>query len=295
MAWLFLALGSAFANSIQAALNKHIVSLGRFSKFSVTFWSSLVASALLLIAAIIHGIPSVDRQFWVAIVITAAINSFTYPMMLRAYQLSEFSSVYSITLMTPMFAIITSAIILGELTGGLGILGVLMTVVGLWFVSSDTRKPIVQPETISQGSINRGILLALGVAMLWSISTNYDKIAAQHSSPFFAPAVSSAAVALLCGIYLAIRKKANFSYEAKAFGSAAFISILSLGAVIAISSVFFNFALLAGPATYVLSIKRLGILFGVLWAWLFFKEKNLGKKFLGIVIALAGIIAIVLS
>ena len=56
------------------------------------------------------------------------------------------------------------------------------------------------------------------------------------------------------------------------------VAFIVLGSLLSFSNVLHNSALLAGFASYTIAVKRVGVLFGIVWGWLFFHEKNIGKK-----------------
>ncbi len=293
MLWFLLALGSAFTNSAYNGLSKYLVSLGRYSKFTIVFWAALIAAVFLFLIALAFGLPELGSGFWTAIAITVAINIVTGPLMLKAYQSGEFSSVYSMILLTPVFMLATSFIFLGEAPSLIGVGGVLLTVLGLWRIAASGSH---LPEKISEtaGNIQRGNLLAILVALLWSVSANFDKLAAVHSNAVFAPAVSFAGIAAAMGIYLLIKYR-GFSGFPTTQRTAYFLGLLPIGLTLVASSIFFNAALLSGFASYTIAIKRLGVLFGIFWGKIFFKEINIRKKVIGAAIAIAGAITILFS
>ncbi|MDO8467213.1 MAG: DMT family transporter [bacterium] len=292
--WFLFALSNAFSYSAHNAYSKYVISYSKLSKSAVIFLSSLVASIALFSAAYINGIPQLDRTFWIAVVVTGLINSITAPMLLRAYQLGEFSRVFSVSLLTPVFLLFTAFIFLGEIPRPLGIFGVMLTVVGLWFVERDSRKEVKKELAPEAGKIDRGVLLAIGVALLSSVTVNFDKLAAQHSSVFFGPAVALAIMAFTSGSYLMLIGKFRPSHL-KGIGMQEIRGVISLGLIGALSNVLFNVALLIGLAVYTIAIKRMGILFGILWGWLFFKEKDIAKKLIGAMIAIGGVVLILFS
>ncbi len=291
--WFLFAISNALAFSIHNAYSKYAVSRGRFSKFTVVFCSSLISSVILFAAAYFMGLPSLDSTFWLAVVITGVINSVTGPMLLLAYQYGEFSSVFSMSLLTPVFLLLTSFFILGEIPSLIGASGVVVTILGLWVLTKSSAD--VKEELVGEsGKINRGNLLAIGIALLWSISVNFDKLAAQHSNVFFAPASSLAIMALTSGAYLLFVNRRNLLSPSEIKIPNLWLMV-PLGILLAASSLLFNAALLVGLASYTIAVKRMGILFGVLWGWLFFKERNIGKKLFGAAIAVAGVILILFS
>lgn len=290
--WFFLALANAFSHSLYNAFSNHVVSLGRYSKFTIVFWASLIASLTLFITVYFVGIPEIDNKFWAAVSITALINAVNGPLLLKAYELGEFSTVFSMTLLTPVFLVFTSSFFLNETPSFLGIVGGCLTVFGLWLAANNKAGNLQK-----KASNRRGNLLGIFVALGWSISLNFDKLAAQYSSAFFAPAVVLAVIAGLNGLYLLLRENGSRSIVNNPISWRFFdyqILIL-LGLVLAGSNILNSSALLAGLVFYVIAIKRISVLLGVFWGWLFFHEQHLRKKLLGAAIAVIGVAVILLA
>lgn len=294
--WLIFALGSAAMNSLLQVVSKEAILDQKYSKVGIKFVSVCVSSAILFVVSyFVVGLPNIDPRFWSAVLITGILNIFSALVFLRAYEVGEFSSVYSMSMVTPIFLLATSFVFLGEAPSLLGVAGVLLTIAGLWYAfRKRSDKPLVP-------SFSKGNLLGLSVALISAISVNFDKSAAVYSDRFFAPAVSLAVMAIGYGIYLAISPKkifANGGVSSQPQTSKIFSGInilLLLGLMGAAGTVLYNSALLTGFASYTIAIKRVGVLFGVVWGWLFFKEKDLGKKLIGAAIAILGVIAILWS
>ncbi len=291
--WLIFALGSAGMNSLLQVVSKEAILDQKYSKVGIKFVSVLVSSAILVIVSYyIIGLPEIDPRFWPAALITGVLNIISALVYLRAYEVGEFSSVYSMSLMTPIFLLGTSFVLLGEAPSLLGSIGVLLTIVGLWFAFRHrSGKPLAPGFT-------KGNLLGLSVAMISALSVNFDKAAALYSDRFFAPAMSLAVMAIGYGIYLAISPKKIFA-NGNGISGAKMPKIMSginmlllLGLMGAAGTVLYNSALLAGFASYTIAIKRVGVLLGVIWGWLFFKEKDIGKKLFGAAIAIGGVVLI---
>lgn len=299
--WFLLSLGSAISNSATQVIQKWAVNAGRLSKISITFLASLTASAVLfLLSGLVIGIPALQPGFWVAILITGILNAVAFPVMLKAYSIGEFSSVYSMILLTPVFLVFTSFVFLGESPSWLGLVGVILTVVGLSVVTLRDHKHIQVPD------FKRGNWLGVLVALIWSITVNFDKLSARYSDAFFAPAMSFAILAVCFAGYLLIRHRSlivrinNVVEPASPPASVGSIKpilliVALLGLSMSLGNILHNAALLSGPASYTIAIKRTGVLLGVFWGWLFFKEKDIAKKVVGAAIAVAGVVAILFS
>lgn len=294
--WLIFALGSAGMNSLLQVVSKEAILDQKYSKVGIKFVSVCVSSAILFaVSYFLIGLPDIDPRFWPAILITGILNIVSAIVFLRAYEVGEFSSVYSMSLVTPIFLLATSFILLGEAPSAFGVVGVVLTIIGLWFAfRKRSDKPLVPGFT-------KGNLLGLSVALISSISVNFDKAAALYSDRFFAPASSLAVMAIGYGIYLAISPKKIFA-NGNGISGAKMPKIMSginmlllLGLMGAAGTVLYNSALLAGFASYTIAVKRVGVLLGVIWGWLFFKEKDIGKKLFGAALAIVGVILILWS
>ncbi len=287
--WLLFALGSAFANSLVQSFQKWAVMFSGYSKVTITFLVTVAAALILLaVSAGITGVPKTDQLFWVAVIISGVLNAVALPIILNAYEVGEFSSVYSMILLTPVFLLVTSYLFLGEMPSALGVAGVAFTVFGLWFTASG------HGHTTAVPNFSLGNRLGIVVAFMYSITANFDKIAAQHSDRFLGQAVSLAITALACLAYLFVRRHSlSFVPRGKTISSLGIL--IAMGFFFAVTNVLHSSALLAGYVSYTIAIKRAGVLFGLLWGALFFKERITWQKLTGIAVSLAGMAAIIFS
>ena len=299
LVWFLFAFGSAVMQSWVSALSKRAVSLGQYSKITVSFISITTASLLLFVVSFfIAGVPELKSGFWQAVLITGSLNIVMFPLTLKAFELGEYSVVFSMSLATPIFLLATSVIFLNETPPFYGMVGVILTVLGLLIVTSTIEKS----EAPRPGL---GNLLGLAVALMSSISVNFDKLATLNSDRFFAPACITGMMGLGYALYLIatqrklfVRDDSKFEERAKfnpflIFSGVALLFLI--GITQSLNNVFYNYALTLSFASYTISIKRISVLFGVIWGWLFFREKNISKKLFGAGIAIAGVILILFS
>lgn len=298
-AWFLFALGAAIAQSCVNALSNRAVKLAQFSKITIGFVATGVASLILLaISYFLVGFPELGTDFWRAVLITGALNTIMVPVGLKGYELGEFSSVYSMSLTAPIFILFTAWIFLGEFPPILGIVGVILSVVGLWSIAK------VSSKNTEAKDYKKGNLLGLSVALMASISTNFDKIAVLNSDRFFSYGIIAGFMTIAYAAYLLIRYKTlivrieTLPMSAPSFKRDFFLPgllfLFAIGIVHALNAYFYNSALMMGFVSYTIAIKRIGVLFGVLWGWLFFREKNISKKLLGAGIAAVGVVLILL-
>src|SRR3989344_4083976 len=246
--WFLFALGAAIAQSCMNALSNRAVKLAQFSKITISFVETGVASLILLgISYFLVGFPELGPDFWRAVLITGAFNTIMIPVGFKAYEVGEFSSVYSMSLTAPIFILFTAWIFLGESPPIFGTYGVILSVFGIiagFMTVGYAAYLLIRHRTL----IVRSETLSSTASPSWSIF-------------------------LLHGVML----------------------LFLIGIVHALNAYFYNSALMMGFVSYTIAIKRIGVLFGVLWGWLFFREKNISKKFLGAIIAILGILLILLA
>ncbi len=291
--WFFFAFGSAIAQSVLNALSNEAVKVARFSKIGISLVVTTTASLILIAASFLFlGLPDLKPGFWPAVLISGTLNIVMLPLGLRAYELGEFSSVYSMSLAAPVFLLFTGWIFLGELPPVYGMAGVVLSVLGLWTIGQ------VVPARNDVPDFRKGNLLGLLVALLASVSVNFDKLAVLYSNRIFAYGAGAGIMALGYGVYLLISRQPilvkNYTAE-DTFSFRGIFILLLAGIIQAANGVLYNSALAIGFTSYTIAIKRLGVLFGVFWGWLFFREKNISRKLLGAGLALAGVLLILFS
>lgn len=289
--WFLLAFLNAITSSIYQAVSNWTVSLNKFSKITIALSASAIGSAILLFVSLVSGLPSIDPRFWKALLVTGLLNALAGPLLLKAYELGEFSSVFSMTLLTPVFLLLTSFFILGETPAFFGLVGVILTVIGLMIVSGNKEGKI-------QGAGKRllaGNMLAILVAFIFSITVNFDKLSAQYSGAMFAAGAANGIVTLILGGALLAKNRRHLRNSFAALGGKDLGTLLLVGLACAANILLHNSALLLGPASYTIALKRTGVLLGVFWGWILFREKNVSRKLLGVLLAVLGVLTIVFS
>ena len=156
---------------------------------------------------------------------------------------------------------------------------------------------------------NRGSWYMLIVAFLFAVSINFDKIALLNSDPFFGMAltVTTVGIALLfISAYsrYASRKILQVHPSGDADGAVLqakaipvkqfFLLTLLIGVFVAIEAASVNVALTLQIVPYVIAIKRLSIIFMILYGTLVFSEGDIKKRVMGASLMVAGAIIILL-
>ena len=124
----------------------------------------------------------------------------------------------------------------------------------------------------------------LCVALIWSIAANVDKMGLRETSPFFwAFSVQMFIASGLTLILFKYKKKISFASRKNIF------LLTLLGLFTALGLISQMLAINIGLVPYVIAIKRLSIVFGVIVGAVVFKEKDLKLRLCGAIIMLAGV------
>ncbi len=292
--WLLFALIAAISHSFHGLFSKKAVSLSNLPKPLIIFCASLFTSLILFSISFFNGFPEIGDKFLTAILVTGILNIISAFLLLRAYEISELSSVFPMLLLTPIFLIGTSYFILGERVSMFGFAGIVVALLGLFIVEKGASGSLNGPN---RSNVIKGALFGALVAFFFSISTNFDKMATLNSSAIFAGAAVNLIIALgVLPILIFRSRKISFG---EIFGEIIDIKkllpLFALGIFSALTSAFHNLALGIGLVSYTILIKRTSVLFGVLWGILFLKEKNFLPKIIGSLIAISGIALILLG
>ncbi|MCA8961062.1 MAG: EamA family transporter [Planctomycetes bacterium] len=283
-----LAFGNAFFESLRDAAAK--MNGRRESATAVAWggrlWVTLIALPL---AWISNARWPTTLDFWGATSVTVSINIVTSILYVRALQRAPLSLALPMLQLSPVFLLITAPWITGELPTPLGIGGVISTAIGTYVLNLGERSRGLFAPWASLAT-HPGTRSMLIVAILWSVSAPFDKRAVLASSPMVFIAISSAAITLgLTGVLIVRRQIGNVAR------GPTIARLGSVGLPSALSSICQMRALLVLDVPTVIAIKRSSALFGALWGRWWFAEPVPPSRAIGLIIVLAGMIAILFS
>lgn len=283
--WLLLAFGSAFFNSLRDLFSKK--SVFTIDEYAVA-WSQRFFASLFLLPFVIYFFPkTIDGHFWLALAVAALINTITSIWYMKALKISSLSLVAPITSLTPIFILLFSKLTIGEFPNALGVLGIVITVIGTYFLQISKFKEGFMAPLVSIFK-DKGVLLMLGVAVLWGISSGYDKIGVQSSNAFFYTGLANIVYTLTLLPFVLSKGRLKIIFRNSK-------SLLPIGFGQAAAVLLQMMALPLTYVSYVVSVKHTSSLFGVLWGKTIFKEENIAERLLGTVIILLGVVLIIFS
>lgn len=280
--WLYLALLCAICWSVVDALCKRALrEHPARAVLGARWWYALPP---LLATLVVAPIPSLDKEFWLVVAVSAPLEIAAMFLYLRAIALAPLSLTAPLLAWTPVFSAVISAVALREVPSAAGLAGVSLVAAGSWILY--TREGCTTLEPLRCLARERGARLMFGVALIFSATTAFGKIGLTHSSAaFFGPvyvaalAVSLALIAMLRGEGKAMMRelKPNRWFFAIGIGVAAMTML--------------HFAALAmTQVAYMVAVKRSSLVVSVIIGRVFFEERGLGRRLPGAAIMFAGVL-----
>ena len=285
--WLVFGLLTAIMVATQDATVKKFFS--HLSAYEMTLYPSIYSLPFFLVTACYMDIPPLDKTFAVYFAISIPLNAFCFVIYNTAIKISPLSLTIPYLAFTPTFVVATGYVFLGETVNIWGLMGIFTTCAGSYILNIDpNRKGILAPfKAVFRET---GSWLMLLAAFLFSFAIVFGKGAIVHSSPVFFSVSFFIAITLFQTVvfYLAgkIRLKTfvNQPIHGLITGSLFFVHVICHG-----------FAISLSKAAYMISVKRLSILLGIIYGGLVFNEKNLVIRFTGALFMLAGAVLIVVQ
>jgi drug/metabolite transporter (DMT)-like permease len=290
LTWLIFGILTAFFEAVKDVFSKQ--NLKKNDEYvvawSLAFFSAVFLAPFLFFIEIPQLNPQLNPLFWIALLIGASINAVTAILYIKAIKLSDLSLTVPLVALTPLFMLLTSPLIVGEYPNFFDCIGIFLIVTGSYLLNIKEK---------SQGYLapfkallhEPGPKLMLIVAFLWSITSNFDKIGVQNSSPiFWLFSLFTAMSVLLLPVLL--HKTPNPSRKIMQ----QLPMLATMGLVNALGVVFQMQALTMTLVVQVIAVKRTSVLMGVLFGHFIFKEKDIQQRLLGSAIMILGVFFITL-
>lgn len=288
--WLFMSLLSAFFTATTAAVSK--MALKDSDEYFVGWMRCIISAPIFLLLFLFIKIPRLDATFYYAILMLLPLEAAAYLLFLKALRYSPLSLTVPFLSLTPVFMIISTRFILGQSLDILGIAGIILVFTGAYMlnITSFKRGFFAPIRSISK---EKGCAYMIIVAFIYSITAVLGKIAIKHSSHMFMSAVYFPVITILFSFFMAVRyRKSRLDIAPVKKRKWLF---LSLGVVFFMTVVAHFSALGMTTAAYMIAIKRLSTVFGIIYGWLIFKERHIKERLLGSAVMISGVVLISLA
>ncbi|MCQ1538107.1 EamA family transporter [Methanocalculus taiwanensis] len=287
MFWFLFALGGAVSQAAYAGMVKRLLTEKQI--YPLAGYSFLSASFFLFAIVLFVGIPVTGAGLAPAVLGTVFINIIATILLYRALTRSDLSLCVPMLAFTPVFLLVTSFLILGEVPQPAGAIGMVLVAAGAYILHLDPveRGPAALATPFRRLFSDRGVQSMLGVAFLFSISVNFDKQVVENSDPFFGSVLVFLLLALAF-LSLSALDRRRRKDAVPATPLRLLLAYPAVGFVLVWEIVLINLAYTMAIVPYVISVKRLAIVFSVLFGLLIFHEEFSWGRILGAIIMVAG-------
>ncbi len=213
--------------------------------------------------------------FWGYVVIRSLTDCFAEGMKMHAFAHGEISVVSCFFALSPLFLLLTTPLITGDQLTPLGVAAVILSVCGSLVM-------VYRPSNVLWRRQKKGILLALGAAVFFSLNSCFDRLAVQTGTPIFAGFTMTLFSAFVLAP-LVVFRKASWQSLAEAGGGLWLRGLLEVAFMCAKL-----YAMREMSPPYVVSIMRLSLLLSIMGGHFVFQEKELGRRLAAGALILAG-------
>lgn len=284
--WFLLSLFCAFFTASADALCKK--SLLESNEYLIAWVRIGFAAPFLLVLLPFIEIPRPDIHFFLAMLLLVPLETIALILYMKAIKISPLSITLPFLALSPIFMIFTSSLILGERLGKYGVAGIVLTAVGAYLLNvRTTRKGIWEPFRAIRRE--RGSLYMIIVAFIYSITSNLGKMAVLHSNPLFFAATY---LPILSVIFFPVLLWKNHGKMKQIFSHGVLFS--PIGFAIALATITHFLAVNCAEVAYVISVKRMSLLFGIIYGAFWFRETNIWERLIGSTVMIIGVIIITL-
>lgn len=267
MCALFLAIGDVLVKNAPG-IHPVTVAAGRIFFSLPVLWA----------VALFKGIPAIDERIIYVFLFSPPIEVIALVLYMRALQISPMYRTLPFLAFTPLLLILTSWIMLGEKVTLWGSLGIMCVVVGTYSLYFKPGFNLLEP--VKSIISDKGSLFMLAVAFLYSITANFGKMGVMYSSPSFFGAVYFTILTIILIIWSMIVDNPERIFTK---------DIMLIGITQGIMITFHMLALEIAPVSYMISVKRSSMLFGIIFGYIFFGEKDVVQHSVAALVILAGI------
>lgn len=285
--WLLMALSCAFFTATSTSISKII--LKRNDEYLVGWLGLVMAAPFLLFILFWIDIPGLDIIFYRSAFILLPLEILAYLLYIKAIKYSPLSLTLPFLALTPVFLILTGWLILRERVGFLGIAGIVLVAAGVYLLNIETfHMGLLEP--VRSIFKERGSVYMIIVAFIYSITSALGKLAIAHSSVLFFSAVYYPALSVLLIPLVAVRYKQGL-LKPTLTGRDHWLLLL-IGFIFSLSVITHCFGITMTKAAYMITVKRLSMIFGVIYGWLLFKESHIANRLAAVSLMGLGVLLI---
>jgi drug/metabolite transporter (DMT)-like permease len=284
--WIVLALIAAVASAGTSLLLKRAVGLGGIVLSTVSFRA--VGGVLLVTASMLSGPwPATTPTFWRALAVVIPNEIGGMLCLSAALRLGDVSAVQPIMGFIPLLTMAGGVFILHEEPSALAMVGILLVVLGLYFVG--LRKGGSALEPIRAFATSRASWIALLATLFWTVTSLTHKvgIAEVGAMPWATAMTVGSAVALAAALPVMAKTKGGLGRPADTMPWLRLIVLC--GVCFAVQQFGLHNALRLSQAGYVMAVVSSSILLATTVGVLVFREQGGSHRITGGLLVSSGV------
>jgi len=293
--WVVLTLICAFSLASADAVTKR--ALGGGEDTWVVGWLRLVFTVPpLVVLLFLVEVPPLDAEFWKAFIIALPFEIAAFALYIAALRASPLSLTIPFLALTPVFLLASGYIIAGERVTPLGTVGIMLIAIGGYVLNFHHARS----QSSASGGFSllgpvkalvreRGVLMMLGVAFIYSITSSLGKVAITHSAPLFFAAVYFIVLAVLYTPFAmsGLRRSGVSGHLLRAMVPAGLLNAVTIGTHM--------LAMSMEKVAYMIALKRTSLLFSVFYGWVLFQEGHIRERAAGAMMMFVGFVLVVMA
>lgn len=276
MNWFFIALSCAVFTACCDAVSKRLMQT--YDEW-VTGTAVLGISSIMLIPIFLNAqAHPITTDFIILLMIALPLEIFAYYLFLSAIRQAPLSLTVPLLAFTPVLSIPCAYLVLGEVISFSGAVGIALVTIGAYIlnahlISANFFAPIKAVFS------NPGSRRMLAVAIIWALTSTLGKkgVDLYGAIPFGCVILFGDFIGFLAIVAYQSRKKTwNLDISKRAS-----LLFLFAGLLMSFAELTHFISLSMAPVAYMISVKRLSMVFGVILGWMFFNEQNLRYRLAG--------------
>jgi drug/metabolite transporter (DMT)-like permease len=286
--WVGLALLSALFQVLRNMSMKH---LGHTLDDPINVWGRFTFLLPFVAAFVLwHGIPPLRPGFWLYVVLFGLAQTAATLSLAKALRLSDISIVTALWKLSLLFLVIVAFLSLGERPSGLGLVGILVSLMGVYVLNiQKSRRSLWAP--LRELVVDRGLRWTLIAAALYAPTVVLIKQVIVRSDAYFANLMAYLAASLII-LPLALRRSARHFAQIPRHWP----SFVGMGLFACLGSVCHSLAYQLTLTSYVEAVKQAEVLFALGLGYVVFQERERVLAILpGSLMILLGVVLLQLS
>lgn len=288
--WFPITLLCAFSLATSDTLTKKALA-ARHNEYLIAWVRLLLMLPFLTALLLVIPVPEIGPEFIRTILISLPLELLALILYFKALKLSPLGLTVPFLALTPVLLMVVPYLLLGERISLVGGVGIILIAAGSYTLNLHNLKDgLLAPfRAIFR---ERGSLFMIGVAVIYSFTATLAKKAISCSSPLFYAGLYPILL-FLCLTPIALWKG---RHELKHLGGQGAVLATLLPSLFSLGDVIFGvIALSLTNVAYMIAVKRMSLLMGIVYGHFMFREEGVLERLAGGVLMVAGVALIVIG